>query len=234
MAPGTRFDFTNRWQLQTCLKSPSVVQGAALQTYASPHFFLDANSSPVAIVFVTPDNATAVTTHSSHPRTEMRDISVEDWGWPTSFARIGAKDTHILRARCAVDHVPSKKPQTIIAQIHGSVDEEIAKVVKLLWTNFTVEARVKNRTTHEEFGLPLGTYSYGTVLEYEIEVASSGVLRVSVNGKTVEYVPPINTADKFYFKAGNYDQCNVECDPHDYARARFWSFNTTHGGTLHD
>ena len=34
--------------------------------------------------------------------------------------------------------------ETILAQIHGSADEEIAKVVKLRWTNGRVEARVKN------------------------------------------------------------------------------------------
>jgi hypothetical protein len=36
---------------------------------------------------------------------------------------------------------------------------------------------------------------------------SAGVLRVVVNGKAVAYTPPFNSTDRFYFKAGDYNQC---------------------------
>ena len=42
----------------------------------------------------------------------------------------GAAQDHVLKATVAVDHVAATKPETIIAQIHGSVDEEIAKIVR--------------------------------------------------------------------------------------------------------
>ena len=133
IAPGTAFDFASKWQLQTCWHSPRSVEGAALQTYASTHFYLEthrnATLGAAGVVFVTPDNSSAVTAHADHPRTELRDISTPDWVWPSNHTRAPAV-THRLRATLVVDHVArGKKPWTIIAQIHGSIDEEIAKVV---------------------------------------------------------------------------------------------------------
>lgn len=74
----------------------------------------------------------------------MRDISVPDWPWPrTSALEEGAGGIrHILTATLVVDHVAATKPETVIVQIHGSIDEEIAKIVKLRWTGGLVEARV--------------------------------------------------------------------------------------------
>ena len=156
IAPGTVFDFTSKWQLQTCWDSPRVVQGAALQTYSSVHFYLQQRAQnatlhgAAGIVFVTPDNSSAHTAHADHPRTEFRDISTPDWEWPTSQVETTIETTtssavsHRLSATLIVDHVAGgKKPWTIIGQIHGSVDEEIAKVIKLRWTGGLVEARVK-------------------------------------------------------------------------------------------
>jgi len=35
------------------------------------------------------------------------------------------------------------------------------------------------------------------------------VLSVVVNGKAITYKPPFNPADRFYFKAGDYNQCSA-------------------------
>ena len=150
--PGTRFDFLNRWELQTCWQSPSVVQGQQLQHYVSSHFYLNSSSSSSsgpAVVFTTPDNSSARTTHSTHPRTELRDISVPDWRWPGVGTRgaskvEGAAQDHVLKATVAVDHVAATKPETIIAQIHGSVDEEIAKIVRCCIVQTTARQHTAN------------------------------------------------------------------------------------------
>ena len=71
-------------------------------------------------------NASVVTAHSSHPRTEFRETGVADWALDSG--------EHVLNLRTAVLHVSDTTGETIIAQIHGSVDEEIAKVIKLRWT----------------------------------------------------------------------------------------------------
>jgi hypothetical protein len=236
----------NKWELQTCWDSPTVVAGAALQKYASSHFYLITGKESVpGIAFVTPDNATQKTPHSTHPRTELRDISVPDWPWPSaattnnsgasngSHGGGGVVVDHMLSATLVVDHVAVTKPETVIAQIHGSVDEEIAKVIKLRWTGGLVEARVKNRTApFAELGLPLGHYEYGDVIDYTIRVDTTGMLTITVNGKTATWMPPINAADRFYFKCGNYNQCASDCNPTDYAKARFFAFNTTHRAAL--
>ena len=66
-----------------------------------------------------------------------------------------------------------------------------------------VEARVKTPTApHTEIGLDCGGYSLGDALDVRVNV-SAGVLSVSVNGHSVEYTPPFNAADRFYFKAGD-------------------------------
>ena len=54
------------------------------------------------------------------------------------------------------------------------------------------------------------------------------MLGVVVNGHRVTYAPPINLKDRFYFKAGNYNQCNGGCNAADYAQTRFYAFDATH------
>ena len=111
--------------------------------------------------------------------------------------------------RTAVQRVSNTSGETILAQIHGSVDQEIAKVLKLRWTHGLVEARVKNRTApHAEFGLSLGQYALGEMLTVSVNVWANATLTISVNGRSAEYAPPINSADRFYFKAGDYNQCH--------------------------
>eukprot|EP01051_Picozoa_sp_SAG22_P005902 SAG22_NODE_366_length_11615_cov_13.379125_4_plen_192_part_00 len=175
------------------------MDSAALATYTDRNFFL---ADDRTIVMLTPDNATAVTAHADHPRTEFRETGVADWSWLDS-------GEHTLSLLTTVLRVSNTTQETIIAQIHGSVDEEIAKVIKLRWTRGRVEARVKNTTApFAEFSLDCGTYTLGTPLEVEVR-ASAGVLQVAVNEKTVSYTPPFNPADRFYFKAGDYNQCGA-------------------------
>lgn len=196
-APGQVHNLSG-WQLDTCLHSPRIVKALELATYTDRNFFLANDSS---IVMVTPDNATAVTAHADHPRTELREVGVADWKFDGGV--------HTLSLLTTVQRVSNTTQETIIAQIHGSVDEEIAKVVKLRWTRGRVEARVKNKTMpHAEFGLDCGKYVLGTSLAVKVRVAA-GMLQVVVNGNAVNYTPPFNPNDRFYFKAGDYNQCGA-------------------------
>jgi beta-glucosidase-like glycosyl hydrolase len=211
------------WQLQTCLASPRAVDGKALTTYSDENFYSLNENGTSSIMFKTPDNASAVTTHSSHPRTELRDISVEDWPIGNTIPAI-----HVLTAKCVVMKVSSTNGETIIAQIHGSVNEERAKVVKLRWNKGLLEARVKN-ASFAEFGLNCGTYSLGEELEYTVKMNASQ-LTVSVNGKVCggsSYSPPYNPTDRYYFKAGDYNQCSP-CSGAGMAEVRFSAISTAH------
>eukprot|EP01043_Picozoa_sp_COSAG02_P032207 COSAG02_NODE_2144_length_9681_cov_209.373304_2_plen_240_part_00 len=195
--PGQAHNLTG-WQLDTCLYTPRSVKAPALATYTDSNFFLGDDDT---IVMLTPDNATAVTPHADHPRTEFRETGVDDWELDSG--------EHVLSLLTTVVRVSNTNNETIIAQIHGSVNEEIAKVIKLRWTNGRVEARVKKHTApHDEFGLDCGTYALGTPLSVEVRIVA-GVLSVVVNGNTITYRPPFNAADRFYFKAGDYNQCSA-------------------------
>ena len=176
---------------------------------------------------ITPDNATAITSHADHPRTEFRDKSAPDWPIGGSDAR-----SHALLLRTAVQRVSSTNGETILAQIHGSVDEEIAKVLKLRWSRGLVEARVKNRTApYAEFGLPLGEYALGDTLAVSVRVWPNATLAISVNGRSVNYAPPINGTDRFYFKAGDYNQCKPCGTAGQYAEVHVSALTALHDGT---
>ena len=216
LSPGQVHNLTG-WQLQTCLEHPRTVEGDALAAYSDGNFYLGADGT---IVMRTPDNAPAVTTHADHPRTEFRETGCKDWNFDAG--------EHVLTMRTAVTRVSTTNNETILAQIHGSVDEEVAKVLKLRWTGGRVEARVKNATApNDEFGLDCGSYSLGDQLAVEVRV-SAGVLSVSVNGHSVQYTPPFNPSDHFYFKAGDYNQCHPCGGAGQYAEVHLSELNTTH------
>ena len=217
-APGQAYNLS-AWSLDTCVENPRSVSGKGLSTYTSPNFYLGADG---AIVMITPDNATAITSHADHPRTEFRDKSVADWPFGGT--------SHALMLRTAVHRVSNTSGETILALIHGSVVEEVAKVLKLRWTRGLVEARVKNRTApHDEFGLDLGKHALGETLAVSLNVWSNGTFTISVNGHSASYAPPINAADRFYFKAGDYSQCHPCGTAGQFTEVRLTALSAVHG-----
>ena len=221
VAPGQRYDLRD-WQLQTCLQSPRVVSNASLVTYTDKNFFLSGDG---AIVMITPDNASAMTTHSTHPRTEFRETGFPDWHLDAG--------SHAMNLTTAVARVSNTTGETIIMQIHGSVDEEIAKVLKLRWTRTQlhhgkVEARVKKTVApYAEIGLDCGTYALNATLDVQV-VVSGAKLTVTVNGKSAQYAPPFNKQDTYYFKAGDYSQCKPCGTVGEYAEVRLSKLSTRH------
>eukprot|EP00666_Eupelagonemidae_sp_cell4sb_P002896 gene2896-36_t len=125
---------------------------------------------------------------------------------------------HTLRATCRVVHAPGANPQTR------------GMVLKLRWNGGQVHAYVKERDPpYKGKGLFLGNYSLGDELRYEVRCCDEGEFSVTVNGRTASWRPPIAEGVKFFFKAGNYNGCNADCDPDDYAEVHFTDVNTTHG-----
>lgn len=216
--PGHDYDFAG-WKLQKCM-TEGEVKGDQLQNFSDPTFFLAEDGG---IAFRTPDNCSFVTAHASHPRTELRDIGVPEW-------EVGPHGgVHVLRVEMAVLHAADANPTVAIGQIHGVLhDEERSMMVKLEWHGGRVEAHVKNSTVpYDEFGLDLGPLEYGERFVYEVRVEQAQ-LTVTLNDRSVTYAPPIAPEDAFYFKAGNYNQCSVSCDPHDYAEVHIYAVNSSH------
>ena len=172
----------------------------------------------------TPDAASTVTTNSDHPRTELREKEVSDWEFGTG--------NHTLVAKVSVLSVSNTTGQTVIGQIHGSVNEEIAKVVKLRWNrDGSVEARVKNNSSpYLEYGLSCGKFSLGEQLTYVINLNKT-LLKVTVNGNLcggIIHKPPFNSADKYYFKVGNYNQCAPCLKSKGIAKVALLAIQTVH------
>lgn len=216
--PGHIYDFTG-WKLQKC-STKGEVEGDQLQNFSDQTFFL---ADDKGIAFRTPDKCSFITAHADHPRTELRDIAVPEW----EVGPLGG--VHIMRVEMAVLHAADASPITCIGQIHGVLkNEERAMLVKLEWQGGRVEARVKNSTApYDEFGLDLGSLEYGERFAYEIRVERAQ-LTVTLNGRSVTYLPPVAPEDAFYFKAGNYNQCGAKCDPNDYAEVHIYAVNTSH------
>jgi len=212
-APGTVFNL-NGWKLQTCVTHKEI-SGHQLSSYSDNNFFL---ASDKGMGFRTPDNCPHFTPHSIHPRTELREIGVKDW-------KLGG--THELSAACKVMHVA--RAGTVIAQIHGSTRDERAMLMLLYWLHDgTVEAHVKhNEPPYHTKRLDLGRYKLGELMKYEVSMEGTK-LAVTVNGAHVTYTPPVTDEETFYFKAGNYNQCNSNCDENDYAEVRFYEIRTKH------
>lgn len=220
--PGALYNLTG-WSLDTCYQDPRAVDMPELQYYTSDHFYLDDDG---AMVMRSPDNASGITTHADHPRTEFREVGVDDWKWISSTE-------HFLSFTSTVTIVSSTNEETILCQIHGSVDEEIAKILKVRWTAGLLEARVKNTTKpYDEFGLSLGKFELGDELHITVK-ALQGLLTVSVNNaNTVHYNPPWNDDDRYYFKAGSYNQCRPCETPGEVSEVRMTYLNTRHYDTL--
>lgn len=73
----------------------------------------------------------------------------------------------------------------------------------------------------------VGEYELGAALAVEVRMAG-GVLRVTVNGKQVTYRPPVNPADRYYFKAGDYSQCHPCVHTGQYAEVHLSGIHATH------
>lgn len=210
----------------------------SLANYSDSNFF---GTGPGAVAFKTPDRGVVTTAHASHPRTELRETSVPDW-------RVD-QGSHSLRAQLTVMRVSGQgvrdAKSTIVAQVHGNSLDERAKLLKVLWRGLRpdsegaargqLEARVKNATApFDEFGMVLGTWNQGVVLQLKVVVERGGLTVTASDGmipKTIHHRPPMpSDADTFYFKAGNYNQCNATCDAgqDDYAEVWFLELATTH------
>ena len=218
LAPGQRYDLSS-WKLQTCLRSPREVLPSQLHNYSDANFFL---STDGAMVLRTPDNGPAITSHASHPRTEFREVGVPDWA-------VDAKSTHELSVNCTVMRVSNTSGKTVIAQVHGSAEtDERAKLLKLQWGDGRLQARVKNTSApYSEFGLDIGYYRRGEALEVRVSLQGPE-LTVRVNGRSVSYRPPVNQSDRFYFKAGDYDQCQPCGSSDQFAEVLITALNTRH------
>ena len=195
--PGQILDLTN-WKLALPINTahagnPDQITQPELNTFVSAPFFQTADNLD-GVVFRA--NAGGKTTKNSrYPRSELREMTSNG----TREARwSNVKGSHVLEMEAAITHLPVKKPEVVLAQIHDDKDDIV--MVRLEREHLFVQSQGKN------IGDLDNNYKLGTVYKIKI-VAEKGRIKVFYND--VEKANYAKKGSDFYFKAGCYTQSNT-------------------------
>jgi hypothetical protein len=216
-APGQNFDLSGyTLQLPTGAQGDvDTKSGSQLEAgYTDAHYFYSASDG--AMVMMDP-RVGYTTSGSQHPRTELRENAT----WTTA-------GTNILDASVAVTKVPGT---TTIAQIfQGSgpskplceLQYSASGAVKLFVEN-TNQGGSSTTTT-------ISSVALGTRFTYQLKL-SGKTITAKVNGTTKTFTTDDSfVGERFYFKAGNYDQTATQGTPQtsDGTVVKFYSLTITH------
>jgi hypothetical protein len=216
-APGQNFDLGGyTLQLPTGAQgSVETASGSSLESgfTKKPYFY---SGSDGAMVMMDP-RVGYTTSGSQHPRTELRENAT----WTTG-------GTNLLDANLAVTKVPGN---TAIAQIFQGtgpskplceLQYSSSGAVKLFLEN-TNQGGSSTTTT-------ITTVPLGTRFSYQLKL-SGKTITVKVNSTTKTFTMDDSfVGEKFYFKAGNYDQTATQGTPQttDGTVVKFYTLKITH------
>jgi hypothetical protein len=194
------------WELQEPSgsgTSPTITY--PLTGYSTAYFYVAADGSQAFM-----DTATGITTSgSSHPRTEMREMTS---GSPAAWASTGI-NTETVSGKVTLQGDGSSGTSTIGQVFNSTLDIPLCE---LQYTQAANSSGGNFQVLYEEAkGAGNNTYfssvcAVGSTYSYELAL-SAGVLTVSINGTVVYTHTPSSgiQADQFYFKCGDYDQTSV-------------------------
>jgi hypothetical protein len=216
-APGQNFNLGGyTLQLPTGAQgSVDTKSGAQLEAgFTDSHYFY--SGSDGAMVMMDP-RVGYTTSGSKHPRTELRENAT----WTTG-------GTNLLDASLAVTKVPGT---TAVAQIFQGtgpskplceLQYSASGAVKLFLEN-TNEGGSSTTTT-------ITTVPLGNKFTYQLKL-SGKTITVKVNGTTKTFTMDDSfVGEKFYFKAGNYDQTATQGTPQtaEGTVVKFYTLKITH------
>lgn len=225
LPPGRNFDLSH-WYLTLPDASATMIKSSSLTSgYTNAAWFYTGGDG--AMTFFAPVNG-GTTANSQNARSELREL-IDGSDTSVNWSPSG---THILDAQCRILQVPSTK-RAFIGQIHGYVSN--APVLVLLkyddgqiLTQFRVTAAVSNAVYY-----PMADVDLGDLITYRIKF-TDGILSITVNGHTqtidVYAADPAWRQQKFYFKAGAYNQDN-EGTATEGTRVAFYKLNVVHQPT---
>ena len=178
------------------------------------------------VVFRAPVDG-ATTSGSDNSRSELRELAPADEDGEEVEARWSNEGTavHTMEVEQAIIATPRRYPSVVTAQIHDGDDDVI--LVKYR------EGRLFADADGGDFDETLDeNYRLGTRFKLRIE-ATQGVIRITYNDSTtVEYA---KTSDTMYFKAGVYNQSNLEKypdeAPNSYGEVVIYKLKVTHVGS---
>lgn len=163
------------------------------------------------------------TSGSDNARTELRELfEADDEGKEVEASWSNEDGVHTMELDAAITATPAKYPSVVTAQIHDGEDDVV--LVKLRGSRLFVDADGGDfqRTLDDD-------YQLGAKFTLRI-TASEGVIEVEYNDqKSVTYE---RSGDTFYFKAGVYNQSNLDKvpdeDPRSYGEVVIYKLAVTH------
>lgn len=210
------------------LTIPEQVPARTIQTqqmragYTSNYFYRRGDS----FVFWAPVTGTA-TGNSDFPRSELREVysdgKARNW--------LYSEGTHTLRARLAVNKVPSTG-QIVIGQVHAK--DNLTPYVKLVYSQVRgvgyvqVYLRQRPDDTKSPVVMTYKSMPMDYFFDYSITITRGGQLKIDVAGQ--QYVIQIDrtwAAKHFYFKAGVYTLDN-QGPPSEGGQAEFSELTVSH------
>jgi hypothetical protein len=208
---------------------PLEVKQPGLNTYDHSLYFYVKNRR---VIFRTPVKG-VTTENSDYPRTELREMKnsgKDNARWSNSSG------IHTMSGTLAITHLPAKKRQGVVAQIHDPDDDVVmiratqissthAKI-EVLWSKGKDQGTV-NQTIDS-------AYPMGKDFSYTIIASKSGIVVNYLKPGLSEWVqkknPKTIIKSDLYFKAGMYCQSNEEHETNDeeYAECDYASLAVKH------
>lgn len=189
--------------------SPDTIHQPELDVFSDEYF----NVQDGAVYFKA--NCGGVTTKgSTYPRSELRETNgkaLASWDMKSG--------THTMTYAVSVEHLPTKKPQVVVGQIHNDKDD----VIEIRLTGPLLE--VIHNTIH--YGALDSKYTLGKKVTITI-VASGGKITVSCG--TTKVGLKATSKGGNYFKIGCYTQSNVAHGDKgdDFGAVKLYSVKVVH------
>lgn len=196
--------------------------------YSSVWFHVTADRQ--GVVFRAPVSG-ATTSGSKNTRSELRELAPADEEGDEVEARWSNKGSavHTMDVEQAIMATPRRYPSVVTAQIHDEDDDII--LIKYRDGRLFVDGDDSDfKETLDD------NYRLGTRFKVRIQ-ATEGLIRVTYNdSRTVVYE---KASDSMYFKAGAYNQSNLEKypdeSPNSYGEVVIYELKVTHvGGSAND
>lgn len=215
---------------QPCLAVPCY--DPTRKMYDNPEFKVPFSSvwfhvtdNRAGVVFRAPVNG-STTSGSENARSELRELAPANEDGDEVEARWSNKGSavHTMEVEQAIMSTPRRYPSVVSAQIHNDDDDVI--LIKYR------EGRLFADADRGDFDETLDeNYRLGTRFKLRIQ-ATQGLIRVTYNDvKTVTYK---KESDTMYFKAGVYNQSNLEKypdeSPNSYGEVVIYKLKVTHVG----
>jgi poly(beta-D-mannuronate) lyase len=175
-------------------KGPAEITQPRLATFSRPPYFMVGPGAGGGVVFRA-NAGGATTSHSSYPRSELRqmtDNGRDEASWSST------KGTHTMTVREAITHLPKVKPEVVAGQVHSSSDDVM--MIRLEGRHLFVDHN------GDDLGDLNNSYTLGTIFTVHIVVGGGRIKVYYNNALKLNYK---KKSKGLYFKAGCYTQSNT-------------------------